>query len=159
MLLTFVSLTSFAQFEKGTKYVNLSLSGLNMSYSKNSKFTFGLDATAGYFIENAWMIYGRFGYDHQYVKGDNNDVNNVNIAVGGRYYIMQNGLYLNLGLKYEHMGSGASMNNIDLCPEIGYCFYLNHYISIEPAIYYDCCLNHFSDGSKVGLRIGAGFYF
>lgn len=130
-----------------------------MSYSKDSKFSFGLDATAGYFLEDAWMVYGRFGYEHQYVKGPSNDVNNVNLGVGGRYYIRQNGLYLGMGLKYEHLYNGEKRNNIDLTPEVGYCFYLNHYLSVEPAVYYDCCLNHFSEGSKVGLRVGFGFYF
>ena len=158
LLLAVCSLGVSAQFEKGTTYVNASLSGLNMSYSKDAKFTFGLDATAGYFLQDAWMLYGRFGYDHQYVKGKDNDVNNVNIGAGARYYIRQNGLYLACGLKYEHANREKG-DYLDLTPEVGYCFYLNNHVSVEPSVYYDLCLNHFSAGSKVGLRIGFGFYF
>ena len=159
IVMALVCTTASAQFEQGTTYLNTSLTGLNMSYSKDAKFTFGLDATGGYFFEDAWMLYGRIGYDHKYAKGPDNDTNDVNVGVGARYYILQNGLYLNLGLKYEHRSNVEKGNYFDLTPEIGYCFYLNHYVSIEPAIYYDLCMNHFSDGSKVGLRVGFGFYF
>lgn len=158
VLVAVTSLGAFAQFEKNTSYLNTSLTGLNMSYSKDAKFTFGLDATGGYFFEDAWMLYGRFGYDHQYVKGDGNDVNNLSIGAGARYYIRQNGLYLAAGLKYEHANRHHG-NYLDITPEVGYCYYLNHYLSVEPALYYDLCVNHFSAGSKVGLRVGFGFYF
>lgn len=155
MLLAVVSLSASAQFEKYTSYLNTSLTGLNLSYSKNEKVTFGLQATGGYFFEDAWMVYGRFGYDHQFRKGK--DVNNVKLGAGARYYIHQNGLYLNLGLQYEHRGINS--NYVQLTPEVGYCFYLNNHVSIEPAVYYDLCLNDFSGGSTVGLKLGFGFYF
>lgn len=175
-LLALVSLGANAQFDKGTKYLNASLSGLSMSYSKDAKFKFGLEAQGGYFLEDAWMLYGRFGYQHQGVKGDNNDRNDLQLGVGGRYYIKQNGLYLGCGLMLDHAShvhpeytvdnegtvigtKMANRNYFDLTPEIGYCFYLNHYVSIEPAIYYNLCLNHFSEGSEVGLKIGVGYYF
>lgn len=145
-----------AQFEKYTSYLNTSLTGLNLSYSKNSKVTFGLQATGGFFFEDAWMLYGRFGYDHQFVR-NGTDVNDVKLGAGVRYYIRQNGLYLNMGLQYEHRG--VNDNYVQLTPEIGYCFYLNHHLSIEPAVYYDLCLNDFSGGSTVGLKLGFGFYF
>ena len=41
----------------------------------------------------------------------------------------------------------------------GYTFYLNHYLAVEPAVYYKMSTNDFSDGSTVGLKIGLGFYF
>lgn len=158
LLMTISCLTASAQFEADTKYVNTSLSGLDLSYMKDN-FRFGLDAKAGYFVEDAWMVYGQLGYSFNNIKGEHNDRNNFELGVGGRYYIRQNGLYLNLGLKFDHDFSGHSFNNLYLTPEVGYCFYLNHYISVEPALYYDMSLNHFSDGSKVGLRVGLGFYF
>ena len=47
------SMSSFAQFEKGTKYVGASLTGLNLSYSTGEKFGLGLQATGGYFFEDS----------------------------------------------------------------------------------------------------------
>lgn len=152
LLLAVVSLGANAQFDKGTKYLSASLSGLDMSYSKNAKFNLGLNALGGYFIEDAWMLYGKLGYDHS------KDFNDVNLGAGARYYIKQNGLYLGCGLQYEHINVGNN-NFIDLTPEIGYCFYLNHFVSIEPSVYYNMCLNEFGDGSKAGLKVGVGFYF
>jgi len=178
LMLAVVSLSANAQFDKGTKYLNASLSGLSMSYSKDAKFKFGIEALGGYFIEDAWMLYGKVGYQHQNIKGDNNDKNNVQLGVGGRYYIKQNGLYIGCGLLVDHVSHAipesytelingsevtyTKMKNrtyFDLTPEIGYCFYLNHYVSIEPSVYYNMCLNHFSEGSEVGLKIGVGYYF
>lgn len=51
------------------------------------------------------------------------------------------------------------VNNIRIPIEIGYTFYLNHYLAVEPAIYTKMSLNHFSEGTEFGLKIGLGFYF
>lgn len=163
LLLAVSCLSASAQFAKGTKYISTSLSNMGLSFQKN-QFNVGLNATAGYFLEDAWMVYGQLGYGLENVKGDHNDVNEFTIGVGGRYYIKQNGLYLNMGLKYGHagqwgFGGHTTTDNLYLTPEIGYCFYLNQYVSVEPSVYYDLSVNHFSDQSKVGLRIGFGFYF
>ena len=64
LLLALCTLSANAQFEAGKKYVNTSLSGLNLSYSKNTKFCFNLDATGGYFLADDWMVMGRLGYAH-----------------------------------------------------------------------------------------------
>lgn len=50
-------------------------------------------------------------------------------------------------------------NNIRIPVEIGYTFYLNHFLAIEPAVYSKMSLNHFSEGTEFGLKIGLGFYF
>ncbi len=175
-LLALVGVGAHAQFDKGTSYLNASLSGLSMSYSKDARFKMGLEAQGGYFLEDAWMLYGRFGFQHQTIKGPDNNRNDLEVGVGGRYYIKQNGLYLGCGLMLDHashvhlvygydatgtpsLTKMGNRNYLDLTPEIGYCFYLNHYVSIEPAIYYNLCLNHFSEGSEVGLKLGIGYYF
>ena len=150
-LLAAFSLPSWAQFEKGKNYINASLSGLNLSYSKNENTRLDLNFTAGRFVTTDWMIYGRLGYMHT------DDYNHFTLGAGGRYYIEQNGLYLNLGLQYEHIT--PELNNLHLTPEIGYAFFINHYLTIEPAVYYNMSLNDFSDGSKVGFRLGLGYYF
>lgn len=151
LLLVLASVSAKAQFEKNTCYFSTSFSGFNMSYSNNEKFTLGLDLNGGIFVQDCWMVYGKIGYDHTRAYDD------VSLGIGGRYYISQNGLYLGLGLQYEHVLK--NVNNLQLCPELGYCFYLNEYVTIEPAVYYNMSLNNFSDGSKVGLKVGFGYYF
>ena len=140
-----------AQFEKNTTYFSTSLTGLSMSYSNQEKFTLGVDVLGGFFVEQSWMLYGRFGYGHTQVSDD------VTLGVGMRYYILQNGLYLGSALQYQHLFK--NMNNVQICPEVGYTFFLNRFVTLEPALYYNISLNNFSDGSKVGLRIGFGFFF
>lgn len=191
LLLAVVSLSANAQFDKGTYYLNTSLTGLSMSYSKDSKFHLGFEATGGYFIDDCWMPYGRLGFNHQAENGP--DRNSFELGAGTRYYFKRTGIYLSGGLLYEFVSrplvnvitnntvvyvdkDNPSVplyidnniisqkvrernNNISIALEAGYCFYVNHYLSIEPAVFYNLCLNDFSDGSKVGLKIGLGFYF
>lgn len=157
LLLAVITLGANAQFEQGTNYANLSMSGLDLSYSKGEKFRLGLEASAGHFVADEWMLTARFGYQHQWVQGPG-DVNNLELGAGFRYYIRQNGIFLGCGLMYEHANVHRG-NYLDLTPEVGYCYYINQYLSIEPALYFNCCLNQFSEGSKVGLRLGVGYYF
>ena len=155
LLLALTTVTASAQFEAGKTYINTSLSGLGLSYSKNTKFCLGIDATAGYFLADDWMVLGRFGYNHPGKHQDNFD-----IGVGGRYYIEQNGLSLGLLLSYEHGHVyNLKTDNFFITPELGYTFFLNQYVTIEPALYYKMSLNNFSDASTVGLRIGFGWFF
>lgn len=153
LLLAAVSLGASAQFEKGTKYAGASVSGFGLSYSKAEDFRLGLHAQGGYFFADGWMATGLFEWEH--LSG----TNDFNIGAGARYYMVQNGLFGGVGLKYQHVGPNNLKNNILLTPEIGYCFYLNGKVSIEPAIYVDMCLNHFKDFTKVGLKVGFGYYF
>ena len=183
LLLGVVSLSANAQFEKGTKYINASLTGLDMNYSKDSRFHFGFEGTGGYFVEECWMPYARIGFDHQALKGP--DVNSLEIGAGTRYYFKRTGVYLSGGLLYSFDSQPGSFveevtyttpsgdqvvtgvahhtkvnnNNISLALEAGYCFYLNDRVSIEPSVFVDMCLNHFKDFTKVGLKIGFGYYF
>ena len=50
LLLAVFSLGASAQFEQYTSYLNTSLTGLNLSYSKGQKVTFGMQATGGFFV-------------------------------------------------------------------------------------------------------------
>lgn len=149
LLMAVVSLGASAQFEKGTKYVNVGLSGLGLSYNDNTKFCVGIGATGGYFVANNWMLKGTVQYDRQYEN------NSAKLNAGFRYYIKSNGIFTGAGLQYQY--NGASF--VQLTPEVGYCYYVNHYLSIEPSLYFDVCLNNFKAGTAVGLKIAAGFYF
>ncbi len=151
LLLAAVSLGASAQFEQGTKYVGASLTGLGFGYSKSTDFYIGMKANAGYFVSDGWMLLGEFGWEHQ------NGTSCVGLGVAGRYYLQQNGLYFSGALKYKHFG--PKTNVVYLTPEVGYCFYLNDHVSLEPAIFCDFALNEFKDFTKIGLKVGFSYYF
>ncbi|MCR4994626.1 MAG: outer membrane beta-barrel protein [Bacteroidales bacterium] len=161
-LLALCTLSANAQFEAGKKYVSLSSSSLGLSYSKNDKLRFDVGLKAGMFVERAWMVYALAEYNHKQLMyssfGDRKVYQDeVELGLGGRYYIEQNGLYVGLGLQYGH--SEQHFDNFYVAPEIGYVFFINEYLTIEPSLYYHMSLNDFADGSKVGLKLGMGFYF
>ena len=115
-LLTVATTSAFAQFEKGTKYVGASLTGLNMAINDRQHFSFGLDAKAGYFIKNYWMVEGTFGWHTSRTHLDR-----CQIGAKLRYAQVENGLYYACGLKYIH--ERKSFNDLQLTPELGYCYY------------------------------------
>lgn len=149
IVMVMLTLGAHAQFEKGTHYANASLTGLGIGFTKG-EFSFGFSGEYGYYIEDSWMIGGAIGYNH--VAGHNSLVIKPNF----RYSFQDNGLNLGCGLQFEHAGS--KLNYIQLSPQVGYTFYLNDKISIEPAIYADFALNDFKNGTNAGLKIGIGLY-
>lgn len=146
-----MTLAANAQFEKGTKFVGASLSGIGMSYNKSEKVTFGLDATAGYFIADNWMLRGNLNYQHK------NKLDAVNLGALARYSFRENGISLGAGLEFNHYFSES--NDLSVPVEIGYTWFLNKKLTLEPAVYYKMSLCDFADNSTVGLRIGFGYYF
>lgn len=149
----FSAVSSHAQFEQGKYYVGASLSGVDLSYSGLEDLNFGLDAKGGYLVANNIMLLAQVGFNH---SGDDDVADNFTIGVGGRYYVIQNGLYLGINAKLLH----ANHNYNDLMPgiEMGYAFFLSRTVTIEPAIYYDQSFTNHSDYSKFGLRVGLGIY-
>lgn len=147
-----MTLAANAQFEKGTKYINASITGLDLSYNGNKELSFGFQAKGGYFFDDCWQINTMIGFEKQgkYAKGA------FQIGAGGRYYILQNGLYTGVNVK-AILSSGYN----DFMPgiELGYSFFLNDKVTIEPAVYYDQSFKGHSDYSTVGLRVGLGLYF
>ncbi len=153
LLLAAVCTTSaFAQFNKGKKYVNASLAGAGISYSERDDLSFGLGVNAGYMIEDNWMLLGEVGLDYSDSKW-----RSLSVGAKGRYYIEQNGLFLGAGVKWLH--EYKNVNDIQLTPEVGYCFFLNKNVTIEPSVYYDMSLTDFGDYSKFGVKIGIGVFF
>lgn len=149
-----VAVVGYAQFEKGKWYVGASVSGLDISYSGSEEFNIGLDAKGGYLLADDWMLLGQVGWQHSGLDGVSD---NVMLGIGGRYYIIQNGLYLGVNAKLVH----ANRNYNDFMPglEVGYAFFLNKTVTIEPSVYYDQSFKNHSDYSKIGLKIGIGVYF
>lgn len=146
-----MTMTASAQFEQGKYYCNGSLTGINLSYSGAEKLSLGVEAKGGYLVADNWMALVMAGYSH-----DEDVDDKFAVGVGGRYYIIQNGLYMGLNVRLVHGGSGYN----DIMPglELGYAFFLGKSVTIEPSVYYDQSIKNHSDYSKVGLRIGVGVY-
>ncbi|WP_036877713.1 outer membrane beta-barrel protein [Xylanibacter oryzae] len=146
-------MVSHAQFEEGKIYAGASLSGLDLNYSGKEHTNFGAQAKLGYMCLDNLMVFGQASYQH---SGNDDIADYASIGVGGRYYIIQNGLYLGAGVKLIH----ANHSYNDFMPEIemGYAFFISHTATIEPSIYYDQSFKNHSDYSKIGFRIGFGLY-
>ena len=149
-----VSLTASAQFEEGKKYVGVSATGLDLNYNGSTKFSCGLEAKGGYFLEDNLMLMGNVGYTR--VGGDDPSPDRFVFGAMGRYYIIQNGIYLGAGVNYKH--SNHSYNDIMPTVEVGYAFFINRTVTIEPALYYEQSMKNHGDYSNVGIRLGLGVY-
>lgn len=152
LVLLFTVLAVRAQFQAGKAYLGASLTGLNMSYNGQDGFNFGVEAKAGYLFEDNWMVLGQAGLNHY---GSDAVADNFTAGVGLRYYIIQNGLYLGLNGKFVH--DYHSYNDVMPGAEVGYAFFINRSVTIEPAVYYNHSFKN-SDYSTVGLKIGLGIY-
>lgn len=157
MLIAFMAfaLSGYSQFEQGKYYVGASLTGLDLSYSGAENFNIGLDLKGGYLLADDWMITAQAGIQH---SGNDDVANSYSIGIGGRYYIVQNGLYLGVNAKLIHANHNYNYNDLMPGIEVGYAFFLNRTVTIEPAVYYDQSFKNHSDFSKIGLRIGVGVY-
>ena len=97
------------------------------------------------------MVTGNLGYDYRKAGS-----NSFSAGAGLRYYIEQNGLYLGAGGNYVH-----EKNYDDFMPtvQIGYAFFLNRTVTLEPELYYNQSLKDHNQFSGFGFRIGLGIYF
>ncbi len=147
-----VTITASAQFQQGKGYVGASLTGLNMSYNGQNGLNLGVQAKAGFLFEDNWMLLGEVGYDHH---GKDNVADQASLGVGFRYYIIQNGLFLGANCNYVHGSHGY--NDVMPSAEVGYAFFVNRSVTIEPSVYYKHSFKD-SDYSTVGLKVGIGIY-
>ncbi|MGG6544733.1 UNVERIFIED_CONTAM: hypothetical protein NY100_04810 [Prevotella sp. 15_C9] len=154
MLTTALLLTlgANAQFHEGKAYLGASATGLNLHYNGQDKFNVGLEARAGYFAWDDVMLLGTFSAEH---NGSDAVADHIVVGAGARYYITQNGLYLGAGCKFLH--ANHSYNDAMPGVEVGYAYFINRSVTIEPAIYYDHSFKN-SDYSTIGFKIGIGIY-
>lgn len=147
-----VSISASAQFQEGKGYLGASLTGLDLHYNGQEGLNLGVQAKAGYFPWDNLMVLATFDAVH---TGSEAVADHISVGVGGRYYITQNGLYLGAGVKLLH----ANHNYNDLMPgvEVGYAFFINRSVTIEPAIYYDQSFKT-HNYSNIGLKVGLGIY-
>lgn len=144
--------TASAQFEKGKYYLGATTNSAGLSYSKDSKFALNLGVNGGYMFEEAWLAIAEVGFDYH-----NSDMQHFYAGAKCRYLIEQNGLFLQAGAKYIH--GAKNFNDVQLTPEVGYCFFLNRHLTVEPSLYYDLSLSDFSGRSEFGLKVGLAWYF
>jgi len=147
-----LTLGAFAQFQEGKGYLGASLTGLNLHYNGEDGFNIGVEAKAGYLIMDNLMVLGSVSAEH---NGSEAVADHFTVGVGGRYYITQNGLYLGVNAKYTH--ANHSYNDIMPGAALGYAFFINRSVTIEPALYYDQSFKS-SKFSTVGLKVGLGIY-
>lgn len=151
LLMCVAAVGSKAQFEAGTTYVGASLSNLGVSYSTSERCRWGGGVSAGYFVADKFMMKAELSYNHT------REVDDFSAGLAGRYYFRENGIFMGAGGEFVHYT--PSSNDVMIPVEIGYAFYLNHYITIEPSVYYKMSLDCFSRKSTVGFKLGFGFYF
>lgn len=155
VLLALCTFGANAQFEKNKWFVNTSVTGLNLSYSGSEKARFGFEANGGAFLMDNVALLLDLGGDY-----GKNARKTTKIGVGGRYYFDKCGVFLGLGLNYKHYAQhGWKDNDFGLGLEAGYAFFVSRTVTIEPAVYYDQSFTDHHDYSKIGLKIGFGFYF
>ena len=154
MFAMMMALTASAQFEQGKKYISASFSGLDLNYNGTSEFSVGFEAKGGYLVEDNLMVLGTLGYNH--IGGDDITPDRFSIGAHGRYYIIQNGIYLDAGATYKH--GNHSYNDFMPSVQVGYAFFVSRTVTIEPELYYEQSFKNHKDFSTVGLRIGIGVY-
>ena len=137
-------------FSQGKVYVGASLSSTNLSYSGLKGGCLGIQGKVGYFFADNLLGTALLSYEKQ------KDVPfAITLGAGGRYYIEQNGLYLGASAIYKHQDD---FNDVMPSVQVGYSFFVNRTVTIEPEIYYEQSFKNHKDYSTVGLRIGIGIY-
>ncbi|MBQ8158599.1 MAG: outer membrane beta-barrel protein [Prevotella sp.] len=154
MMVLTMSLSSFAQFEQGKAYLNASLSGLDLNFTGADKWKLDLTTRCGLMVEDNWMAMGVIEYNYR-----KHEPTSFAVGAGMRYHIVQNGLYLGVGAKFRHY-SFDDESYSDFMPnfQMGYVFFLNETVTIEPEFYYDQSLKDHSNYSRAGIRLGVGIY-
>lgn len=139
-----------AQFEEGKTYVGASLTGLDLNISGSEKLRLSANATGGYFIMDNILLLGNVG-----VEANDGDINRnkFTIGAGGRYYFVENGIFLGASANYTHVQK--KFNDILPQVEAGYAFFINRSVTIEPAVYFQASFIN-SDRDRFGVKIGIG---
>ncbi len=144
-----------AQFEQNKWLIAPSISGFNLSYSGNDKSSIGFEAEGGVFLLDNFALLLNTGIN---IKQEGDDV--TSLGVSARYYFDKVGFYIGSKFKYDQYDYSAKADKKDatIGVEVGYAYFLSRTVTIEPAVYYNQSLTdqHFS---KIGVKLGFGFYF
>lgn len=155
-----MSLSAVAQtqdlspFAKDKFFCGASLSGFDAKWTNNTKWNLDIGAKIGYLFDTNWMVTANAEYDVRHYG------NNVLFAGAGlRYYFEDYGIFLGASGNYVHGTQGDRFDDFMPSVQVGYAFFLNRTVTIEPEVYYNQSLQSHSDYSGFGLRIGIGIYF
>lgn len=153
-VLCLFAVASHAQFEQNKWVVAPSLNQINISYSSKEKTNVGFEAEGGLFLIDNFAVLLNGGAN---IKEGGDD--KTSLGIGGRYYFSDLGIYVGSKVKLDvYNFSTGSKKDATVGGEVGYAFFLNRNLTIEPAIYYNQSLTdqHYS---KLGVKLGFGFYF
>ena len=153
IVLAFVYTTaSFAQFEQGKKYLGADINGLGVSYSQESDFTLKVGDNAGYCVQDNLLVNGHLGFDYTY-----EELRTLSVGAKLRYFIADSGVFLSAGARF--LREFSDNNDFQITPEVGYCYFLNGNLALQPSIYYDLSFSDFKEKSRIGFSLGLGWYF
>lgn len=147
------TVTASAQFQEGKAYIGSAITGLDLHYSGNDDLNIGFQAQGGYLFADNLMGLVTASIQH---SGNKAVADHITAGAGLRYYLENNGIFFGANCKFIH----ANHNYNDVMPgvELGYAYFINRSVTIEPAIYYDQSFRSHSDYSTFGLRLGLGIY-
>lgn len=145
-----------AQFEKGKWMLNPSVTGLNLMLdTETDKTTFGMDVKGGAFIVDNLALMVNVGAQWNEREGDR-DL--YNAGVGIRYYFDKVGVFVGTNFNVDHYAYSGDRDDKTDCSfglEAGYAYFLCRNVTLEPAVYW----NVNDDRSRLGIKLGFGFYF
>jgi len=146
LILLFAPLCAFSQIEKPVTKGNFIISGggtiesdhhKSGSYSYSS-FGFIFEPGFGYFVKDNLAI----GFNSTFGYAKMSDFKSYVLGIGPyvKYYF-PNGVVLNFDTSFDYThGSGTSssqkINGLSLAPGVGYAFFLNSKVSLEPSVNY-----------------------
>ena len=143
--------TTYAQFEKGKWYINGSFIGIGPSDAKHFDGNNGIGLEVGNFLEDNFALTINYKLAHYYHS----------IGAQTKYYLSNCGIYGGMGVSYKSITNSevSKKHFVYFTPEVGYAFFLNGFMTIEPSIYYNFSIDRPADYSMFGLKLGLGFYF
>ncbi len=155
MLTMMVTMSSFAQFEKGKTYFSTGLTGASLNYTGSERWKLDLGVKAGYMLDSNWMGLVQAGYSYRKY-----DPKAFDMGLAVRYYLSENGVYFGGGVNYQHVSfDGDSRNDVMPTIHVGYAYFLSKTVTIEPEVYYNQSLKNHDDYSGLGFRLNFGVYF
>lgn len=128
---------------------------------KRNDFTLG----AGFryhFSKNGIFVGAGLAYDYSYRGNDAVEITTqipVETIVKNELGDVVNTTTNYIDYTITKTAPAEKFNSFCIPIEVGYTFYLNHHLAVEPSVYYKMSLNHFGDCSTVGLRLGLGYFF
>ena len=134
---TFICVVAFAtnmsaQFSEGTKFLGASLTGADLSYSKNQNLGLGAEAKAGYFIMDDLMLQAEAGFDVRF-----KECQKIFVGGKGRYYVADK-VYVGAGVKLLHDFDNNSIFYHYL-PQVHCKRFMNLWFSLSfLALYHEC---------------------